>query len=304
MTEKAQHSPPLFYDFDEVKSMLHQELYPVVVAGHENPDQPLHAHNFIEIVIVNKGHGIHLLEEQRHSLVVGDVFVVPRGIRHGYVNEGQLAITNVLFQMSTIDHHFPEIKSLQGFFSFFMADTAPKRMTQHVGRLLNLNREELAHVKDLQNKIGQEQRESLSGTTSMCLLYLAQILIYLSRLLEMRKRTHCLTDSLLQFSRVYKHINQHFREKITIAELAGVAGMSPRNFQRLFAQINRLTPSNYILEKRLEKSRELLKNTSLDIGRVAIESGFKENSYFSKTFKQRFGISPRQFRNVITKRTL
>ena len=295
---------PSFYGFNEVQQILHQENFPVVVASHKHkyPSEPLHSHDFTEIVIVNSGQGRHIIDDREQPLAVGDIFIIPRGIKHGYINDGNLVITNMLFQMSTIDEHFPEIKAMPGFFSFFMAGSAANKVKPPVGRLLNLDDEELAHVESLQNKIKIEQHGVLSGKASMCLLYLAEILIYLSRLLENRQEEHSFPDTYGTFAKVYDYMNRNYRDKISIEKLAAIARMSERNFQRIFTRIYRISPAQYLMKIRLEKSRDLLKSTSWEISKVALESGFQENSYFSLQFKKAFNLSPRQFRKIVKNR--
>jgi len=297
---------PSFYGFNEVQHMLHQENFPVVVAGHTHkyPSQPLHSHDFTEIVIINSGSGRHLVEDREQPLAAGDMFIIPRGIQHGYINDNNLVITNMIFQMSTVDEHFPEIKGMPGFFSFFMAESVSHKMKPQVSRLLNLNDEELACVEELQNKIKREQHGNLAGKASMCLLYLAEILIYLSRLLEDRQEEQLAPSTYGTFAKVYNYMNRNYQDKISIEKLAAIARMSERNFQRVFTRIYRVSPMQYLMKVRLEKSRDLLKNTSWEISKVAQESGFQENSYFSLQFKKAFNISPRRYRNIIRDRNV
>lgn len=297
-TEEKRPQTPQFYNFDEMKIVLHQDSSSFVIGKHNNPNERLHAHDFIEIVTVNSGQGKHLLESYEHPIIAGDVFVIPRKVKHGYINENHLNITNMLFQMKTIDEHFPEIKNMPGFFSFFIADIMPAKIKKHTGCLLNLTSEELAYVEDLQAKIIYEGSHTLSGKASMSLTYIAQLLIYLSRLLE-KKQNSSIGGTYSQLAKVNNYIDKHFKRKIPLSELASLTYMSLRNFQRIFTNIHGISPSKYILKVRLEKSRELLKKTSWEISKVAMESGFQETSYFSKQFKKCFGISPRQFRNII-----
>ncbi len=292
---------PLFYEFHDVQIMLRQEGFPVVVAGHRNPDQPLHAHDFIEIVTVNTGRGRHLLETGEQPLAVGDVFIIPRGIRHGYANEGGLTITNMLFQQEAVDRSFPEIREMPGFLSFFLAG---KDNRNRAGRLLNLNAEELAHLTELQNRIRREQHSTSSGSTTMCLLLLAEILVYLSRLLETRPEKELSPEAGHPLLKIHDHLRRHYREKITIPQLAALACMSERNFQRQFTRFCGESPNRCLLRIRLEKARDLLKNTNWEISRIAAETGFQENAYLTRQFKKHFALSPTQYRQILTRRLL
>ena len=291
-----------FYDFHAVKCEHLQEDYPILIIDTKEPEHLLHSHNFIEIVIVNSGYGKNVTTKGEQPLIPGDVFIIPRGIKHGYINVDDLNITNILFQMSTIDNNFPDIKLMPGFFSFFMADAASKKMKMDIGYLLNLSNEELLFVKKMQSNIQQEQAEKKSGAVSACLLYLGQLLIYLSRLLEERGEKSSENNTYNKLSEVYTYINKNFDQKIRIEKLAEIACMSPRNFQRIFTQINKLSPTRYLIKIRLEKARGWLISTHWGISQIAFRAGFQESSYFSSQFKKTFGISPRQYRNIMKNR--
>ena len=63
-----------------------------------------------------------------------------------------------------------------------------------------------------------------------------------------------------------------------------------------FKEHTGLAPNQYLLEVRIRKARELLTNTTLTVTAIAEETGFKSSFYFSRFFKKRAGLSPRQYR--------
>ena len=67
-------------------------------------------------------------------------------------------------------------------------------------------------------------------------------------------------------------------------------------YRKLKALLDK-TPSVFIRDVRLEKSRELLRESDLNISETAYEVGFSDPNYFSRTFRKKFGISPKDFRN-------
>lgn len=80
--------------------------------------------------------------------------------------------------------------------------------------------------------------------------------------------------------------------------IARETGVSVRKLYRLFEQIDS-TPSQWLLERRLIESRRLLQapqNSSLSVGKVAMSTGFSSFSHFSRSYKQRFGVSPKDDR--------
>lgn len=92
-------------------------------------------------------------------------------------------------------------------------------------------------------------------------------------------------------------INENTYDTFSLNETASRFGMSKYKFIRLFKQETGLTPNNFILLKKIEQSKKLLKNGN-PIFDVAIESGFYDNSHFYKNFKRFTGVNPLEFQNA------
>lgn len=89
---------------------------------------------------------------------------------------------------------------------------------------------------------------------------------------------------------------------ITLNELADYCNLSLSSFKREFAKHYNDTPANYIKNKRLEKAAELLMVSNMRITDIAFECGFNELANFTKSFHDKFGITPSNYRlNQIAK---
>ena len=104
--------------------------------------------------------------------------------------------------------------------------------------------------------------------------------------------------------------NQQFLKKLTeiteanlqneqfgVSQLARKIGMSRSNLHRKIKSETGKSVSQFISQVRLEKAKELIRETSLPVSDIAFDTGFHSVSYFSKCFHEYFGVSPRQFRN-------
>lgn len=83
-------------------------------------------------------------------------------------------------------------------------------------------------------------------------------------------------------------------EHISLEELAGACHLSSSHFCRLFRQITGYSPIQYLLDIRLQEAATLLKRTDNSITQIAYEVGFDDVGYFSRKFKEQFGMSPTQ----------
>ena len=96
--------------------------------------------------------------------------------------------------------------------------------------------------------------------------------------------------------RVREHVEAHFSESIDLAELAAIAGLSVFHFARQFKQSAGITPHQYLVERRIERAREMLARTDLSLSEIAIATGFSDQSHFARHFRQMLGMTPGQFR--------
>lgn len=96
--------------------------------------------------------------------------------------------------------------------------------------------------------------------------------------------------------RVREHVAARLSESIDLAELAAIAGLSVFHFARQFKQSAGVTPHHYLIEKRVERAREMLIRTDLSLSEIAIATGFSDQSHFARHFRQMLGMRPGQFR--------
>lgn len=92
------------------------------------------------------------------------------------------------------------------------------------------------------------------------------------------------------------YIQQHFREKLTLEQIAAAAAVSERECLRCFRSCIQTTPFTYLTDYRIQVAERLLRTTSLSVTEIALETGFSDGAYFSKLFRQARSVSPTQFR--------
>jgi AraC family transcriptional regulator len=99
--------------------------------------------------------------------------------------------------------------------------------------------------------------------------------------------------------RAYERIQDGFRDKISIAELAREAGMHPVSFARAFRVRYGASPGELIRRLRIEWAAELLlRRPELPIARIAADAGFYDQSHFARAFSARFGRAPKRYREA------
>jgi AraC family transcriptional regulator len=97
---------------------------------------------------------------------------------------------------------------------------------------------------------------------------------------------------------VMKYIRQHIHEPLDRGTLAAVAGFSIPHFHRVFTAHVGESAISYVRRLRLERAARKLRMGAVDITEVALAAGYDSHAAFSKAFRQQFGLSPREFRQL------
>ena len=93
------------------------------------------------------------------------------------------------------------------------------------------------------------------------------------------------------------YIHENLNQKLLLKQISAIAELSPNYFHRIFTEIMQITPNDYITSARLNKAKDLLLRTDLQIYNIADQCGYDNVSYFSYLFKKSFQITPVEYRS-------
>ena len=95
---------------------------------------------------------------------------------------------------------------------------------------------------------------------------------------------------------VSDYINEHLDQDIKLEDLATLVGISQFHFSRLFKHSMGISPHQYLLQQRVERAKQLLKNSPAAIADIALQCGFSSQSHLGKSFRKLTGITPSTYR--------
>jgi AraC family transcriptional regulator len=101
-----------------------------------------------------------------------------------------------------------------------------------------------------------------------------------------------------QIDGVKKYIREHIDEPLTREVLADIAGFSVPHFHRVFTRQIGENIASYVRRVRLERAARKLRFGAVDITQVALAAGYNTHTAFSRAFKQQYGLSPSEFRQL------
>ncbi|MBB5345106.1 helix-turn-helix transcriptional regulator [Tunturibacter empetritectus] len=99
-----------------------------------------------------------------------------------------------------------------------------------------------------------------------------------------------------RLNRVLDFINQNFAQDLRLWELAELAGMSPHYFCELFKASTGLTAYQYVLQCRIERAKQYIRDPTFSVGEAGAAVGFADQSHFTKVFRRMVGVTPMKYR--------
>ena len=97
-----------------------------------------------------------------------------------------------------------------------------------------------------------------------------------------------------RIAKAIARIRSGFREPLAVAELAGIAGMSPSSFHEHFKAVTGTTPLQYLKDLRLIEAHALLGDARRSISATSFEVGYESPTHFSRDYSRKFGCPPRE----------
>jgi AraC-like DNA-binding protein len=91
-------------------------------------------------------------------------------------------------------------------------------------------------------------------------------------------------------------IDAHLGERLTLVKIADAARLSPYHFAHIFKRFTGIAPHQYVMQRRLERAKQLLADTDLPIAEIAAELGYASQSHFSEAFHHTTSVTPLTYR--------
>jgi AraC-like DNA-binding protein len=139
--------------------------------------------------------------------------------------------------------------------------------------------------------IAIEQPSSTLERQSVLLNLLVQLI---SRFSEKRSSPRLLGLGHHAIKRAHEYLSEHHDENVSLEDLAAIANLSPFHFNRIFSEQMGMPPHAYQTQLRILRAKALLRK-GLSIPAVAMETGFADQSHFTRHFKRLVAVTPGQY---------
>lgn len=259
-------------------------------------DFPLHSHSFCELVLIRKGRGTHLFDDEALPLRAGDVFLIRGDRTHGYRDSADMVLTNILFDRAVSIPDESDLRTLPGYHALFMIEPHYRR-SDRFQSCLHLEYEQLRQVERWIEELKGELRERAAGARTVCLAILSRMLVFLCRAYEGNR--HALSSKLLRLAETVSWMETHAVEAVDISTLCDMAHMARSTFHRIFGEVYGVAPLEYLLQLRVRRAAAMLRDTALPVTEVGLACGFSDSNYFARLFRKQMGLSPSAYRKYV-----
>lgn len=264
------------------------------VEDYKNNRAFLHRHVCLEINYCLRGTGWYEIGDQTYPIEPGDLFVVNDLEYHRAINEsGDMQLLVLVFSGDFLLSDSEDYALIRAFYEWKAG----------FKRRIAADSQIVPAVAGLMLELEREWKQKEVGYRMVVKALLLKLLAILYRGFE---HTEGYAESVRSFQNGYVRlapaiamIDNGFRENLTLEQLADSVHMNRNYFSTVFPQVMGCTVSEYIIRRRLRNAVQLLASTENSVLSIALDSGFQNVSYFSRTFRKQFGVSPGRYREQL-----
>jgi AraC-like DNA-binding protein len=243
------------------------------------------------LLVVSSGRARLRGPDGEESLVgAGSVLLVRPGDSLSLRSVEELKLTRLCFDA---EHLLPSRAAFEPLGSL---DGALAGLPRRGPALVGLSARHAGRVSDALGRIEAELSEPRLGHELLLRAQLLELIVVLARAEHTPEGDPQRHRPRLEHT--LKLIHEQFSEQLSLAALARHAGMSISRFSCVFREALGTSPLEYVAETRMREARQRLRAPGLSIAEVAYAVGFQDSNYFSRSFKQHHGVSPREFRDM------
>lgn len=251
----------------------------------------MHLHPFMEIFYIVKGNGYFVFENKSEPIKKSDLIIVNSNVKHTekvpesedfqYIVLGIEGISirpNLKSSYEQVDENLEEDELLK--YNFFIQSFAQNH--DDIDFIFNKLLEEQEHQGMYYNKISKNLLEML----------IVKILRHSYKNLTISSNS----KQNSQIERIKLFLDNHYSRDFNLDDLSNMVYLNKFYLIKEFKKLYGKSPINYLIEKRIEVSKDLLKNTDHMIKEIALIVGFNSQSYYSKLFFKQENLTPNQYR--------
>lgn len=256
------------------------QLRYISISKYEGDWQSLpHTHQFSELFYVLSGKGVFYIEDNMVPVEADDLMIINPHVEHTEKTLPNDPMEYIVFGVEGLAFSFTDLNDDNSKGYSYYSYGSDKNQFINFAQLMM-----------------REFHEKKPGFETVCHGLLQVLLVYISR----KQSLSVISDSSFQLSKecalAKRYIDANYSKNITLDGLAEITHINKFYLAHSFTECMGQSPINYLTEKRLAASKELLSSSNLSVAQIASSTGFSSQSYFSQIFKKKVGMTPQQYR--------
>jgi AraC-like DNA-binding protein len=186
-----------------------------------------------------------------------------------------------------------DLLEMPGYHALFHLEPTWRASHQFNSRL-HLSPADLRKVTVLIDRLEQELADRQAGFQFVATALFMEIVGSLSRCYSRNIQGN--SQCLLRIAQAIAHLEVHYQDPMDLEYLAQIGRMSKRSLMRAFKKAMGMSPISYLIQVRMAKAVELLRQEELTITEIAHRVGYDDSNYFSRLFNTTMGLAPTAYR--------
>lgn len=254
---------------------------------------PIHWHEEMEVVYAYSGKAKYIIDFKEYVIKKGDVLIIPPCSLHSFeqIEEEKFVAGTLIFGQRMLGSNLVDACSTKYIVPIFNNETYLPIMVDE------LYKEEISKI--IQRIIDEhiEKRVAYELRVKIKLLEFVQF-FYEHNLCIQAERNVSSDRTSMQIKNITNYIEEFYGERIMLSDLAKCANMSVYHMAHIFKRSTGKTPNEYINDYRLAMATDKLLHSDAPILEIAMECGYNNISYFNRVFKDRLGVTPKEYRRT------
>ena len=236
-----------------------------------------HTHNHVELFYIVGGNGQFLIEDRLYPVNTNHLVIINPNVTHTEVGLNAQPLEYIVLGIEGVELSINNNSN---------------------GQFCILDHFESMDITSCLRNMLREMELKQPGFEDICQAFMEILIIRLMRSTGLSvPETPQNNVGNHQCATVRRYIDQHFKESLTLDQLAEEAHMNKFHLSHAFKREYGISPINYMISRRLEESKYLLAETDLSMSQIAQLLGFSSLSYFSQVFHRTQEITPMEYRH-------
>ncbi|HHV28957.1 MAG TPA: AraC family transcriptional regulator [Clostridium sp.] len=253
-------------------------------------------HECFEMVYIKRGHAVFEIAGYPAEIGPNDIIIIKPNQPHKFIVKSESGCEFIVLSFKFVnrfDGQYSDV-SLENFLDFVSS--------KETGAFITLKVSQKNDIIVLLNRILKEKENPDIGSELINYLLVMELFVLISRALKMEWENSIKNKSpklkeLIQAS--VNYINNNYERDISLKDIARYVFLSTSYFTRAFKEEMGISPINYLLQVRVERAKELLKDTDSRISDIALSVGFSNQQRFNDIFKKYVKLTPLQYRKNV-----